>query len=206
MTGTPSQSTGFGPQVHLAAGIVRGAPRDARGVLAFKGIPYAAPPSGDLRWRAPEPPHAWVGVRDATQFVSRCWSAWQSDPTPWPPQSEDCLSINVWTAAQQADERRPAMVWVHGGGFEFGTSADPSTDGALLAQQGVVLVSFNYRVGVPGFLAHPALDQGGRRGIMGCKTSWLRSAGCRPTSRSSAEIPTMSRCSASRRVRTPSAS
>jgi carboxylesterase type B len=155
------------PQVQVEAGIVRGVPRDEHGVLAFKGIPHAAPPIGDLRWRAPQPPQAWVGVRDATQFGARCWSAWQDDPTPWPPQSEDCLSLNIWTAAQHADERRPVMVWIHGGGFEFGTSADPSTDGARLAQRGVVLVSCNYRVGVLGFLAHPELDREGPSGNYG---------------------------------------
>ena len=125
----------IGQQVQVEAGIVRGCPRDDHGVLAFKGIPYAAPPVGAMRWHTPHPPQAWAGVRDATQFGARCWSAWKDDPTPWPPQSEDCLSLNVWTAAQHADERRPVMVWIHGGGFEFGTSADPSTDGAQLAQR-----------------------------------------------------------------------
>ena len=157
----------IGPQVQVEAGIVRGFPPDDHGVLAFKGIPYAAPPVGDLRWRAPLPPKAWTGMRDATQFGARCWSAWQDDPTPWPPQSEDCLSLNIWTAAQQADERRPVMVWIHGGGFEFGTAADPSTDGSRLAQRGVVVVSFNYRVGVLGFMAHPELDREGPSGNYG---------------------------------------
>ena len=149
----------IGSQVQIEAGIVCGVPRDDQGVLVFKGIPYAAPPVGDLRWHAPQPPQAWAGVRDATRFGARCWSAWRDDPTPWPLQSEDCLSLNIWTAAQHTDERRPVMVWIHGGGFEFGTSADPSTDGARFAQRGVVLVSCNYRVGVLGFMAHPELDR-----------------------------------------------
>jgi para-nitrobenzyl esterase len=157
----------IGPEVQVEAGIARGNPRDEREVLAFKGIPYAAPPVGDLRWRAPQPPQAWVGVREATQFGARSWSAWQDDPTPWPPQSEDCLSLNIWTAAQHSDERRPVMVWIHGGGFEFGASADPSTDGSRLAQKGVVVVSFNYRVGVLGFMAHPELDRDGPSGDYG---------------------------------------
>ncbi len=157
----------LGPEVQIEAGIVRGNLRDEHGVLAFKGIPYAAPPVGDLRWRVPQPPQAWSNVRDATQFGARCWSAWQDDPTPWPPQSEDCLSLNLWTAAQHADERRPVMVWIHGGGFEFGASADPSTDGSRLAQKGVVVVSFNYRVGVLGFMAHPELDREGPSGNYG---------------------------------------
>ena len=159
MKGKTTMNMTIGPEVQVEAGIVRGVPRDERGVLAFKGIPYAAPPVGDLRWHAPQPPYTWVGVR--------CWSAWQDDPAPWPPQSEDCLSLNIWTAAQQAHERRPVMVWIHGGGFEFGASADPSTDGSRLAQKGVVLVSFNYRVGVLGFMAHPELDREGPSGDYG---------------------------------------
>lgn len=115
----------IGPQVQVEAGIVRGVPRDEHGVLVFKGIPYAAPPVGDLRWHAPRLPQGWAGVHDATQFGARCWSAWQDDPTPWPPQSEDCLSLNIWAAAQHTDERRPVMVWILGGGFEFGTRPIP---------------------------------------------------------------------------------
>ena len=158
----------IGPQVQVEAGVVRGFPRDDHGVLVFKGIPYAAPPVGALRWRAPQPPQAWVaGIRDATLFGARCWSAWQDDPTPWPPQSEDCLSLNIWTTAQHTGERHPVMVWIHGGGFEFGTSADPSTDGARLAQRGVVLVSCNYRMEVLGFMAHPELDREGPSGNYG---------------------------------------
>ncbi len=157
----------IGPEVRVETGIVRGIPRDEHGVLAFKGIPYAAPPVGDLRWRAPQPSPVWTGMRDATQFGARCWSAWEDDPTPRPPQSEDCLSLNIWTTAQHLDERRPVMVWIHGGGFEFGTSADPSSNGSRIAQKGVVLVSFNYRVGVLGFMAHPELDQEGPSGNYG---------------------------------------
>ncbi len=157
----------LGPEVHIETGIVRGVPRDEHGVLAFKGIPYAAPPVDDLRWRAPQPPRTWTGVRDATQFGPRCWSAWGDDPTPWPAQSEDCLSLNIWTAAHRAEEKRPVMVWIHGGGFQFGASADPSTDGSRLAEKGVVVVSFNYRVGVFGFMAHPELDQEGPSGNYG---------------------------------------
>jgi len=167
MSGVQAPSTDLGPEVHVEAGVVRGVPRDDRGVLAFKGIPYAAPPVGDRRWRAPQPPLPWAGVRDTTQFGARCWSAWDSDPTPWPPQREDCLSLNIWTAAHRSGERRPVMVWIHGGGFEFGAAADPSTDGARLAQRGVVLVNCNYRVGVLGFLAHPELDREGPSGNYG---------------------------------------
>ncbi len=156
----------LGQEVHIETGIVRGAPLDEHGVLAFKGIPYAAPPVGDLRWHAPQPPQAWTGIRDATQFGARSWSALENDPEPGP-RSEDCLSINVWTTAQHTNEKQPVMVWIHGGGFQFGSSADPILDGSRFAEKGVVVVSFNYRVGVLGFLAHPELDREGPSGNYG---------------------------------------
>jgi para-nitrobenzyl esterase len=153
--------------VQTAGGSVQGLPRDDHGVLAFKGIPYAAAPVGELRWRAPQPAPAWDGVRDATRYGNRALSAWPGDQTPGPPRSEDCLNLNVWTAAQQADERRPVMVWIHGGGFQFGSSAVPTSDGTRLAALGAVVVSLNYRVGVLGFLAHPELDGEGPSGNYG---------------------------------------
>jgi para-nitrobenzyl esterase len=155
------------PEVQVETGVVRGTPRDGGGVLAYKGIPYAAPPAGDLRWHAPQPPLRWDGVRDATRFGTRALSAWAGDAVPVPLRGEDCLNLNIWTAAQRSDERRPVMVWVHGGGFQFGTSANPSSDGTRLAQLGAVVVSFNYRVGVLGFLAHPELDREGPSGNYG---------------------------------------
>ncbi|HEX7864663.1 MAG TPA: carboxylesterase family protein [Variovorax sp.] len=152
-----SKAAELGPQICTRAGHVRGHQRDVNGVLTFKGIPYAAPPVGPLRWRAPQPPTPWSGVRDALEFGAGCLSALENDHRPGP-RSEDCLYLNVWTAAKQADEKRPVMVWIHGGGFQFGSSANPATDGSLLAAKGVVVVSFNYRLGVFGFLAHPDLD------------------------------------------------
>ena len=110
--------------------------------------------------------HLGTVFAPAVQYGTRCISAWKSDPTPTP-SSEDCLTLNVWTAAGKVTEKRPVMVWIHGGGFEFGTSADPSTDGTHLASKGVVVVSFNYRVGVFGFLAHPELDVEGPSGDYG---------------------------------------
>jgi para-nitrobenzyl esterase len=92
-------STDLGPEAQVEGGIVRGVPREGRGVLAFKGIPSAAPPVGALRWRAPLPPRPWDGVCDVTQFGARFWSAWEDDPMPWPLQSEDSLTLNIWTAA-----------------------------------------------------------------------------------------------------------
>ncbi|MDH7799347.1 MULTISPECIES: carboxylesterase family protein [unclassified Beijerinckia] len=156
----------LGSQVNTEAGLLRGAPRDARGVLAFKGIPYAAAPVGKLRWHAPQPPQPWSGVRDALAYGSRCLSALENDREPGP-RSEDCLSLNVWTAAKETNEKRPVMVWVHGGGFQFGSSAGPAIDGSVLAQKGVVVVNFNYRLGVLGFLAHPDLDPEGPSGNYG---------------------------------------
>lgn len=156
----------LGPQVRTQAGLVRGTKRDARDVLAFKGIPYAAPPVGALRWHAPQPPKPWSDVRGALTYGPRCLTAFENDREPGP-RSEDCLTLNVWTTAKQTDEKRPVMVWVHGGGFQFGSSANPAADGNLLASKGVVVVSFNYRLGVLGFLAHPDLDGEGPSGNYG---------------------------------------
>lgn len=154
-------------EVRVATGIVRAAPRDAQGVVAFKGIPYAAPPIGDFRWRSPQPALNWNGVRDAAAFGNRCLSAWREDREPGPPRSEDCLTLNVWTAVHGPDEKRPVMVWIHGGGFQFGSSASAQFGGAPLASKGVVVVTLNYRVGVLGFLAHPDLDREGPSGDYG---------------------------------------
>ncbi len=153
-----AEEPGQGAVLQIHSGLVRGAARDERGVLAFKGIPYAAAPVGKLRWHAPQAAEAWSGVRECVQYGARCLSAWEADPEPGPPRSEDCLSLNIWTPLQKTDERLPVMVWVHGGGFQFGSSASPSFNGSRLAQKGVVVVSFNYRVGVLGFMAHPELD------------------------------------------------
>jgi para-nitrobenzyl esterase len=168
-------------QVTLAAGVVRGVDRDARGVLAFKGIPYAAPPVGPLRWRPPRAPLTWTGVRDATAFGPGCMTSLPPELAELAgPQSEDCLTLNVWTAAASADEKRPVMVWIPGGGFVVGSSALPNYDGGPLAAKGVVLVSFNYRLGVYGFLAHPELDlEGSASGNFGLQDqiaalTWVR--------------------------------
>ncbi len=176
---TSAQDADLRPEVHLASGVLRGSDRDANGVLAFKGVPYAAPPVGSLRWRSPEAALPWKGVRDATQYGSRCWSALVGTPMPGTPFSEDCLTVNIWTGARRPAEKRPVMVWVHGGGFEFGSSMEPNTDGARFAEKGVVLVSLNYRLGVFGFLAHPELDREGPSGDYGLQDQlaalrWVR--------------------------------
>lgn len=151
-----------GSNIKLATGGIRTVDRDAQGVLAFKGIPYAAPPVGPLRWRPPRPALNWRGVRDANTFGTRCWAPPLQGPAQLSgPASEDCLTLNIWTAAHSSDQKLPVMVWIHGGGFQFGASSEPNTGGTGFAQKGVVLVSLNYRLGIFGFLAHPALDQEG---------------------------------------------
>ncbi len=132
-------------------GLVQGASEG--GLTVYRGIPFAAPPVGDLRWRAPRPAAKWDGVRPATQFA----------PDPYQGDgkgnvSEDCLYLNVWTPAKSASDRLPVLVWIYGGGFSFGSTSTPVHNGEHLARKGVVLVSVNYRVGPLGFLAHPDLS------------------------------------------------
>lgn len=152
------------PIVATLEGRVAGA-IDADGVSHFLGIPFAVPPVGALRWRAPQPPVPWRGVRAGDRFGASCMQDEAGSRLPWTaefmtqgPISEDCLYLNVWTAAPDPHARRAVMVWIYGGGFGEGSGAISVYDGAQLARQGVVLVSFNYRVGPFGFLAHPALS------------------------------------------------
>ena len=133
------------------------------GVHAYKGIPYAAPPSGELRWKPPQPAKPWTGILVAKSFPANCP---QALPLPGP-QSEDCLGLNIWTPAHAAGAKLPVMVWIHGGGFQIGASSQSVYDGEALAAQGVVLVSVNYRLGMFGFLAHPALDRESPHGASG---------------------------------------
>jgi len=143
------------PVVHVAQGDVRGVA--AGDVTSFKGIPYAAPPVGELRWRPPAAAPAWSGVRDASAFGPACLQPAKPELT----MSEDCLTLNVWAPAHAAPaERLPVMVWIYGGAFIEGASAFPIYDGGQFARRGVVMVSFNYRLGRLGFFAHPALGKG----------------------------------------------
>lgn len=148
-----------GPVVHVADGALLGRETGDPGVQAFMGIPYATPPVGPLRWRPPQPPAPWSGVRDATRFGPACMQ-WH-----WPGvaaiPSEDCLSLNVWAPIRHDGPPLPVMVFVHGGGFVFGSGAEPVYDGTALAGHKVLLVTLNYRLGVFGFLAHPALTREG---------------------------------------------
>ncbi len=140
------------PTVQTTSGAIAGSAAD--GVRSFKGIPYAQPPVGPLRWKPPLPAVAWTGTRDAAKFGNDCMQKPLADSRA-PDVSEDCLTLNVWTPA--AAGRLPVMVWVYGGGFVEGSASLPLYDGARLAQQGVVLVSLNYRTGVFGFLSHRGL-------------------------------------------------
>lgn len=152
--------------VRVDGGLISGTPTPqwTPGVRAFRGIPYAAPPVGDLRWRSPQPAVAWEGVKAADHFSAVCMqppsatdgNAWREGLAP---VSEDCLTINVWTPAQKADARMPVMVFIHGGGNTRGAGSENQYDGAYLAKKGVVYVSFNYRMGAFGFLAHPDLTK-----------------------------------------------
>ncbi len=125
-------------------------------IESFKGIPYAAPPVGALRWRAPEPAKPWKGVRDATRFGDDCMQRPYVISTGQK-TSEDCLTLSVWTQGHARNAHRPVMVFLYGGGFIGGSAAYPLYDGARLAANGVVVVGLNYRIGIFGFLAHPAL-------------------------------------------------
>lgn len=142
--------------VRIDTGLVSGTTTASDDVRVFKGIPYAAPPVGDLRWRPPQPAAKWDGVRKADEFGHVCMQQTRGNgPTP----SEDCLYINVWTAAKSAAEKRPVIFWTYGGGFTSGSGSEPRYDGTALAHKGVVVVTYNYRLGVFGFLAHPELTK-----------------------------------------------
>jgi len=141
------------PVVTVREGTLRGA--EAEGVNHFLGIPYAAAPVGQRRWQEPAPAQPWSGERDAREFGPACAQA-SPGGAPAFPTSEDCLTLNVWTPAQHTTPL-PVMVWIHGGGYMWGSGREPKFDGTALARKGVVLVTINYRLGVLGFLAHPAL-------------------------------------------------
>ena len=143
--------------VKLASGTVQGNSRDANGILSFKGLPFAKPPVGSLRWTSPVSPDPWTNTLNATTFGFSCWNNLANGPV-YTPYNEDCLTVNVWSGATQITEKRPVMVWIYGGGFQFGASANPLYDGTALAQKGVIIVSFNYRLGVFGFLGLTELD------------------------------------------------
>ncbi|WP_419198161.1 carboxylesterase/lipase family protein [Novosphingobium resinovorum] len=144
------------PVAATRSGQVRGSVEE--GVTSWKGIPFAAPPVGELRWRAPQPAASWSGVRDATSYGNDCMQKpFPSDAAPLgTPPAEDCLYLNVWKP-EAAREKLPVVLWIYGGGFVNGGSSPPTYSGARLARKGVMVVSFNYRLGRFGTFAHPQL-------------------------------------------------
>jgi para-nitrobenzyl esterase len=146
--------------VKIDSGLIAGSGTTVR---SYKGIPYAAPPTGDYRWKPPQPVKPWTGVRVTKAFPMNC----PQMPLVPGPQNEDCLGLNVWTPARSSSDKLPVMVWIHGGGFSIGSTAQSVYDGEPLAAQGAVVVSINYRLGVFGFLAHPALDKESPQGVSG---------------------------------------
>jgi para-nitrobenzyl esterase len=153
--------------VQVTGGTLEGVVKN--NVASFKGIPFAAPPIGELRWKPPQPVKPWSGVRKADDFGPAPMQDWRASLLMggWSPVSEDCLYLNVWTPATNTDEKLPVMVWIYGGGFMIGMTSLPIYDGTKLAQKGVVLVSLGYRVGPFGFLAYPELSRESGKGS-GC--------------------------------------
>ncbi|NIJ19077.1 para-nitrobenzyl esterase [Sphingomonas naasensis] len=143
------------PHVTVDTGKIAG--KASGDVEAFLGIPYAAPPVGPLRWRSTQPAARWSGVRPADALGPDCMQA-RDRADDHRPLSEDCLTVNVWRPAQRTARARPVLVWIHGGGFVAGGSQDPQTWGDALARRGIVVVTFNYRLGRLGFFAHPGLS------------------------------------------------
>ena len=151
-------------RLRTTTGMIDGAIHDDTGVRQFRGIPYAAPPVGDNRWRAPRPVAKWSGIRRAKRFGAACIQRVAGVRLPWSREfmvqeeiSEDCLFLNVWTAARSERERRPVLVYIHGGGYQEGSGAIDVYDGSKLARKGLVVVTINYRLGIFGYLAHPEL-------------------------------------------------
>lgn len=168
--------------VKVEGGKISGTSKD--GIRNYKGIPFAFPPVGDLRWKPPQPAKAWEDTRKCDKFGPSC---------PQPKQlvfsgvgenqtSEDCLYLNVWTPAKKPDEKLAVMVWIHGGGYTTGAGSMPTYDGTNFAKQGVVLVTINYRLGPFGFLSHPLLSKESEKGVSGnfglldmiCALQWVK--------------------------------
>jgi para-nitrobenzyl esterase len=162
------------PIVKTQSGWVKGVLNESKSVVAFKGIPFAAPPVGELRWRAPQAPLPWKGVRNATKFGASAMQIKQGSRNPWTEEfmvqndiSEDCLFLNVWTPGINGPKKYAVLVYIHGGGFVEGSGGVDVYDGEELAKKGIVVVTVNYRLGVFGFLAHPELSAESSHGVSG---------------------------------------
>lgn len=163
---TPGNHRKNDDTIRVTGGLISGAADAQSGVIAYKGIPFAAPPVGNLRWKAPQPVIPWAGIKKCDSFGP---SPMQPKPVPFmvytpeflipeKPISEDCLYLNVWTKAHEG-EKKPVFVWIYGGGFTSGGTAVPIYDGEAMAKKGIIFVSINYRVGVFGFLANAWLTK-----------------------------------------------
>ena len=159
------EGVAFAGTVKTEGGVIQGTVEE--GLSVYRGIPYAAPPVGDLRWRAPQRAATWQGVRMADQFGAPCIQSNKPIENQPIKHNEDCLYVNVWTPAQSAAERLPVMFWIHGGGFTAGATLERLYHGEQLAKKGVVLVTVGYRLGVMGFLAHPGLSAENPRRVSG---------------------------------------
>jgi para-nitrobenzyl esterase len=157
--------------VRVEGGLLSGTKGITSDMKVYRGVPYAAPPLGDLRWRAPKPAPRWEGVRKADQFAATCMQTPYAEGSPYrtapEPVSEDCLYLNIWTGATSPKEGRPVMVWIHGGALTRGAGSNSFYDGEELAKKGVILVTINYRLGVFGFFAHPELTKESDRNSSG---------------------------------------
>lgn len=149
-------------RVKIENGLIEAATQPNSGVRSFKGIPFAQPPVGDLRWKEPQPVRNWDGVRRADRFAARCMQRTGPAADYWfrsDGMSEDCLYLNVWTPAKSADERLPVLVYIFGGGFQNGDGSEPRYDGENMAGKGIVTVTINYRTNIFGFFSHPELTR-----------------------------------------------
>lgn len=164
---TPSFADVHDKKVEIESGLLLGSINRSINISVFKGIPFAAPPVGNLRWAAPEPVEKWQGVRRAKEYgassiqtLPEKGSFYQKEFLPKPHvYDEDCLYLNVWAPEATNNEQLPVLVWFYPGGFVWGSGSDDSIDGTALAKKGVVVVTINYRVGVLGFMVHPELTQ-----------------------------------------------
>lgn len=169
-----------GLEVLTESGYVRGT-MASESVQVFKGIPYASPPVGQLRWRPPVPSQPWPGVLEVVEFGPDCPQQMDVGSRA-PRQSEDCLYLNIWRPHEDKNSRLPVMIWIHGGSYISGSGSEERLDGTNLAQKGVIVITINYRVGLFGFLAHPQLTQespqhsSGNYGLLDqiCALRWVK--------------------------------